>query len=237
MMQVHIITPFVQMVESIIGESIIGRAASKEIVQYSLHNLFDFADPPHYKIDDYPFGGGTGMIMKPEPLFRACDTALKDCKPNEKCHIIFPTPDGKLLDHETALELSKAQRLIFINGHYKGVDQRVRDRYVTDEISIGDYVLTGGELPAMVILDSTIRLIPGVLNSIESAETDSFTSYLLDFPHYTRPEEYEEIKVPEILKSGHHKKIKEWRGLEQRKKTQERRPDIWKKYIESKELR
>lgn len=223
------------MVNAIIGESILKIAEKKEIVNYKVHNLFSFADPPHFRIDDYPFGGGSGMIMKPEPLSRAIEESLPKSSSDEDVRIIFPTPDGELLSHSKSLELSKAGKLIFINGHYKGIDQRIRDKYITDEISIGDYVLTGAELPTMIILDTVIRLIPGVINTYESAETDSFTNQLLDFPHYTRPEEFDGMAVPDILLSGHHQKIAKWRLDCQIKKTKKNRPDLFKKYLKQKE--
>ncbi|NOZ07847.1 MAG: tRNA (guanosine(37)-N1)-methyltransferase TrmD [FCB group bacterium] len=236
MIRIHFLTPFAKMVEAVITESILGRAASKGYVMYEIHDLFTFADAPHYKIDDYQFGGGSGMVMKPEPIFRAYDDVLKDMPAGTCPRVIFPTPDGRLLNHAFAMELSREENLIFINGHYKGIDQRVRDEIVTDEISIGDYVLTGGELPTLVILDSMIRLIPGVLNSYESAQTDSFTSGLLDYPHYTRPEKFRGHEVPKILMSGHHKMIADWRLEKQKEKTRERRSDLWKKYLASQEI-
>jgi len=167
---VHFLTPFPEIVKAVVSESILGRAEKKRLVQFQIKNLFDFSDPPHHRIDDYPFGGGSGMILKPEPVFRAFDQVLKELPDNSNLRVIFPTPDGKVFDHDAAFNLSKDQDLVFINGHYKGIDQRIRDELVTDEISIGDYVLTGGELPSLVILDAIIRLIPGVLNSYESAE-------------------------------------------------------------------
>ena len=180
--------------------------------------LFDFADSPHQRIDDYPFGGGTGMVLKPEPVFRAYEEVLDELQKKSSTRIIFPTPDGDLLSHDKALELSQSSNLVFINGHYKGIDQRIRDKIVTDEISIGDYVLTGGELPALVILDTIIRLIPGVLNNYESAKTDSFADILLDCPYYTRPEIYRDMKSPKVLLSGNHKKIEVWKKEKQEKK-------------------
>ncbi len=236
MMRIHFLTPFVKMVETVITESILGRAASKGHVVYNIHDLFTFADAPHYKIDDYQFGGGSGMVMKPEPVFRAFDAVMKDIPDGVHSRVIFPTPDGKPLKHALAMELSLEENLIFINGHYKGIDQRIRDELVTDEISIGDYVLTGGELPALVILDSVVRLIPGVLNSYESAQTDSFTSGLLDYPHYTRPEKFRGYEVPKVLMSGHHKMIADWRLEKQKEKTRERRSDLWEKYLASQEI-
>jgi len=235
MMSVHLLTPFPKMVDMIINESILGRAQKKGHVSYSVHNLFDYADPPHMRIDDYPFGGGSGMVMKPEPVFSAFDQVSKVLDVEKTIRVVFPTPDGKQFTHEIAEDLAKCEQLIFINGHYKGIDQRIRDNLVTDEISIGDYVLTGGELPTMVILDSIIRLIPGVLNNMESADTDSFAHPLLDGPHYTRPEEFNGMKTPKILLSGHHQKIEDWMMEQRKKKTLERRPDLWKKYTASTE--
>ena len=218
------------MVRAVISASILGRAETKERIKFHIKNLFNFADPPHQRIDDYPFGGGAGMILKPEPIFRAYDELLKELPEDPKLRVIFPTPDGTLFTHEKAYDLSQCENLIFVNGHYKGIDQRIRDELVTDEVSIGDYVLTGGELPSLIILDAVIRLIPGVLNSYESAETDSFADVLLDCPHYTRPETYREMSSPEVLLSGDHKKIKDWKQSQREKKTQIRRPDLWERY-------
>ena len=224
------LTPFPEMVRALISESILKRSERKGLVQFYIKNLFDFADSPHQRIDDYPFGGGTGMVLKPEPVFRAYEEVLDELQKKSSTRIIFPTPDGDLLSHDKALELSQSSNLVFINGHYKGIDQRIRDKIVTDEISIGDYVLTGGELPALVILDTIIRLIPGVLNNYESAKTDSFADILLDCPYYTRPEIYRDMKSPKVLLSGNHKKIEVWKKEKQEKKTKIRRPDIWEKY-------
>ena len=234
-MKVYFITPFPQIINSAISDSILGRAQSKGLVSYNIHNLFEYTDDPNNRIDDYPFGGGFGMVMKPEPVFRAYDEISKSLDSNNSIRVVYPTPDGKVLTQDMARELSFVDQLIFINGHYKGVDQRIRDHIVTDEISIGDYVLTGGGIASVVILDSLIRLIPGVLNKIESAETDSFSYPLLDGPHYTRPEVYNGMETPKVLLSGHHKKIDEWVKKKREIKTQERRPDLWKKYISLKD--
>ena len=230
MKQVYFLTPFPEMVKSVVSESILGRAEKKELVQFHTKNLFDFADPPHRRIDDYPFGGGVGMVLKPEPVFRAFDAVTEELPENSDARVVFPTPDGKVFDHDSAIDLGRCQNLIFINGHYKGVDQRIRDELVTDEISIGDYVLTGGELPSLIILDAIVRLIPGVLNSYESAETDSFAGMLLDCPHYTRPETFREMESPPVLLSGNHKEIENWKKKKSEEKTQIRRPDLWEKY-------
>ena len=226
----HFLTPFPEIVKAVVSESILGRAEKKGLAQFHIKNLFDFSDPPHHRIDDYPFGGGSGMILKPEPVFRAFDQVLEELSDDSNHRVIFPTPDGKVFDHNTALNLSQSQNLVFINGHYKGIDQRIRDELVTDEISIGDYVLTGGELPSLVILDAIIRLIPGVLNSYESAATDSFADVLLDYPHYTRPESYRDKASPSVLLSGNHKEIENWKNKKRQEKTRDRRPDLWEKY-------
>ena len=165
------------------------------------------------------------MILKSEPIIEALGSIKEDFS-----RVIFPTPDGNLLNHDLSLDLSKEKTIIFICGHYKGVDQRIRDKYITDEISIGDYVLTGGELPSLVIIDSLVRLIPGVLNTYESAEEDSFFNQLLDGPHYTRPREVEDMKVPDVLLSGNHQEIKKWFLMQRENKTKIRRLDLWNKY-------
>ncbi len=233
-MRIDILTPFPQLVEAVVSTSILGRAVTKGIVSYQLHNLFEFADAPHNKIDDEPYGGGAGMIMKPEPVFRAFDRVREQTEPDAPLRVIFPTPDGKPFTQEDAEDLSRAENLVFICGHYKGVDQRVRDHLVTDEYSIGDFVVTGGELPALLILDAVVRLQEGVLSAMESAETDSFNppaGGLLDGPHYTRPREYQGLTVPDILLSGDHGQIAGWRLAQRRAQTRERRPDLWEKFI------
>ena len=224
------LTPFPDMVRAVISESILGRSEKKEQIKFNITNLFDFADPPHHRIDDYPFGGGAGMVIKPEPIFRAFDRVLEELPENPEVRMVYPTPDGAIFSHEKAVELSQCENLVFISGHYKGIDQRIRDELVTDEVSIGDYVVTGGELPSLLILDAVVRLIPGVLNSYESAETDSFAEMLLDCPHYTRPEIYREMVSPEVLLSGNHKKIENWKRSQREEKTRTRRPDLWEKY-------
>ena len=228
-MKVHIITPFPEMVKSIINCSILGKAQEKEYVEYYVHNLFDFSEKSTNKrIDDYRFGGGSGMILKPEPIFEVFNSIKQNL--SDGARIIYPTPDGMLLNQNLSNQLSQVDDVIVINGHYKGIDQRVRDCIITDEISIGDYVLTGGELAGMVILDSIVRLIPGVINSKESSDLDSFSQPLLDGPHYTRPANYNDMNVPEILLSGNHKEIEKWFNLKREEKTKLRRPDLWDQY-------
>ena len=231
-MNIFFITPFPDTVKSFMESSMIKKAVDKGLVNYKILNLFNYAKPPHHNIDDYPFGGGTGMVMKPEPIFNAYDDLKTNLK-NLKSRIIYPSPDGKVFNQGEAKKLKNNDSLVFICGHYKGVDQRVRNELVTDEYSIGDYVITGGELSSLVIADSVIRLLPGVLNNIVSAETDSFESNLLDGEYYTRPEDFRGLKVPEILLSGHHKKIEEWKLKLKQDKTKKYRPDIWRKYNKS----
>lgn len=228
-MDIFFITPFPETINSFMENSMIKKAKDKGLINYKVFNLFEYANSPHQNIDDYPFSGGTGMVMKPEPIFRAFDDVKSHLKTPES-RIIYPSPDGKIFNQGEAKKLKKNDSLVFICGHYKGVDQRVRDNLVTDEYSIGDYVITGGELSSLVIADSVIRLIPGVLNNIESAETDSFESNLLDCVYYTRPEVYRDLKVPEILLSGHHEKIEEWKLKLKKEKTKKHRPDLWVKY-------
>ena len=228
-MNIHIVTPFPEMIKSIIDSSILAKAQQRECVKYYVYDLFDFSKKSTNKrIDDYPFGGGSGMILKPEPIFEVFNLIKKKIKNNYR--VIYPTPDGVLLNHNLSKELSQAEDLVIINGHYKGIDQRIRDNIITDEVSIGDYVLTGGELAGMVILDSIVRLIPNVINSKESSDLDSFSHPLLDGPHYTRPASYNGMDVPEVLLSGNHKEIEDWFYLKREQKTKLRRYDLWEKY-------
>ena len=231
MTEVFILTPFPQMVQAIIDESIMRRAGEKGLVTYHIIDLREFGIGKHHQLDDYPFGGGTGMVMMAEPIFEAVDRANTLFSGTGELSVIFPTPQGEGLTQEKSWQLSKAPGLIFICGHYKGIDERVRESVVTDEISIGDYVVTGGELPAMIILDSVIRLIPGVLGDRESATTDSFSDPLLDHPHYTRPEKLRGMNVPKVLLSGHHAEIEAWRRKQREKRTREQRPDLWEHYV------
>ena len=234
-MRVHIITPFPDMVNSIIGCSILGKAHERACIEYQIYNLFDFLEnSTNKRIDDYPFGGGSGMILKPEPIFEAFNFIKQNLDDSSSTKVIYPSPDGDLLNQELSQELSETSEIVIINGHYKGIDQRIRDNIVTNEISIGDYILTGGELAGMVILDSIIRLIPEVINSKESSELDSFSHPLLDGPHYTRPSEYNNMKTPEVLLSGNHKEIEKWFTSKREEKTKLKRPDLWEKYKESK---
>lgn len=207
-------------------ESIIKRALEKNIIKIDIYDLRSFTKDKHRQIDDYPYGGGPGMILKPEPIFKCIDYIFDKISSTESRRLIFLTPQGETYNQQRAKKLSAEQNLIFLCGHYKGVDHRVRDYWGFEEISIGDYVLTGGELPALVIIDSVIRLIPGVISDINSAETDSFYNNMLDCPYYTRPEIYRDLKVPDVLLSGNHAEIEKWRKQKALEITLERRQDL-----------
>ncbi len=229
-MKIDILTTFPEMLVPVIESSIARIAAEKGIVYIEPHDIRSFSENKHGKTDDYPFGGGDGMVMTPQPLFSGIRHCLDKEKP-EKPRIIFPTPDGVPFSQDLAEDLALEPYLLMICGHYKGIDQRVRDVWVTDEISIGDYVLTGGEIASLVIIDAVIRLIPGVIGTLDSALSDSFSHPLLDCPWYTRPEVFEDLKVPDVLLSGHHARIEAWRQEERIKKTKERRPDLYNKWL------
>lgn len=222
-MRIDILTIFPEMFQGPFSESIIRRAISKNLVEIHIHNIRDYSVTKHRNVDDYPFGGGAGMVMMIEPIDR-CISELKSHRDYDE--VIFLTPDAEVLTQGISNHLSTMNNLIMLCGHYKGVDERVREHIVTREISIGDFVLSGGELPAAVLCDSLIRLIPGVLGDESSALSDSFQDQLLSPPVYTRPAEYKGIKVPEILLSGHDKKIEDWRNEQAIKRTKERRPGM-----------
>ena len=210
--------------ESFFAHSILKRAKEKGLLEVNTYNLRDYTNYKHAQVDDYQFGGGAGLVMMIEPLVNAIETLQKD---NPYDEIIFLTPDGEKFNQKTANALSLKENLLLICGHYKGIDQRVRDHFITKEISIGDYVLSGGELGAAVIVDAVGRLLPGVLNDETSALTDSFQDNLLAPPVYTRPEEFRGWKVPDILMSGNHAKIEDWRHEQSLERTKERRPDLF----------
>ena len=233
-MKIFIITPFPDVIDSFMNNSMIKKAIKKQVVTYEILDLFEYTNKLDHHIDDYPFGGGDGMVMKPEPIFRAFDSIKTKIEDSTK--VIYPTPDGRKFSQNEAKKFIKNKNLVFICGHYKGVDQRVRDNLITDEYSIGDYIITGGELSSLVIIDSIVRLLPGVLNNIESAKSDSFESDLLDCNYYTRPEIYRGLKVPKVLLSGHHQKIKEWKLEQKQIKTKDNRPDLWLKYKNKNDL-
>jgi tRNA (guanine37-N1)-methyltransferase len=230
-MRIDVLTLFPEMFLGVFGTSILGKARDKGIVSLSTVNFRDFSGNKHNTVDDMPYGGGGGMVLKAEPIFGAVEhlVAQKEERQSEgdvKPRIILMCPQGTPFNQEIAQELSAESHLIFICGHYEGYDERIREFLVTDELSIGDYVLTGGELPAMVVIDAVVRLMPGVLGNELSAITDSFSDGLLEYPHYTRPAEYRGWKVPDALLSGHHAEIEKWRRRESLKRTLERRPDL-----------
>jgi len=221
-----ILTLFPGMFEGAFTDSIIKRAVEKGLVSIDIHNIRDYSDDPrHQTVDDYPYGGDAGMLMKPEPLARAI-AAARERLADKKPLVVYMTPAGRLLDQSVVKRLAGAEALVVLCGRYKGIDQRIADSRVDLELSIGDYVLSGGEIPAMVVVDAVTRLIPGVLGNMDSAETDSFHSGLLSHPHYTRPEVFEGMSVPDVLLSGHHANIKEWQRQKSLEITRERRPDL-----------
>lgn len=226
-MNFYILTLFPDMVINGLNTSITGRAVEKGLMSIEGINIRDYTLNKHRHVDDYPYGGGAGMVMQPEPVYHAY-LELKE-RLGKKPRLIYVTPQGRTFDQHMAEEFAKEEDLAFLCGHYEGVDERALELAVTDYVSIGDYVLTGGELPAMVMIDCISRLIPGVLNNEDSAEFESFCGNLLEHPHYTRPEEFLGKRVPEVLLSGHHKKIEEWRRQESIRRTFERRPDLLEK--------
>ncbi|PKM96100.1 MAG: tRNA (guanosine(37)-N1)-methyltransferase TrmD [Firmicutes bacterium HGW-Firmicutes-1] len=228
-MNYHVLTLFPEMIEQGLSASILGKAQEKNIINLNTINIRDYADNKHKQVDDYPYGGGAGMVMQPQPIIAAYESIVS--KLVDKPRLIYLTPQGKTFDQSMAIEFSKEKELVFLCGHYEGVDERVIESIVTDEISIGDYVLTGGELAVMVIIDAISRLIPGVLKNDQSAETESFHEGLLEYPQYTRPAEYDGLKVPEVLLSGHHENIDKWRREQSLLRTAEKRPDLLEKAI------
>ena len=219
-MDIYYLTLFPEMYEGVLGSSILKRAEDKGIVNYHMINFRAFSHNKHNKVDDYPYGGGAGMVLKPEPVFEAMDSLKLDNK-----RVILMCPQGQPFNQKLAEELAEEENIVFINGHYEGYDERIRS-LVTDDVSIGDYVLTGGELASMAMTDAIVRLIPDVLSNEKSHQEDSFSTGLLEHPHYTRPREYRGMKVPDVLLSGNHKLIEEWRYEQSLKRTRERRPDL-----------
>ena len=223
-MTVDVVTIFPEMVQHALDEGIIGRAVARDVVEIGVRDLRAFTTDRHRTVDDVPFGGGPGMVLKPEPLFRAI--AAIQAERGAADAVVLMSPQGRALTHAEAERFSRMPRLIVICGRYEGVDERVVDAHVTDEISIGDYVLTGGELPALVFIDAVVRLVPGVVGDQQSVVEDSFAAGVLDHPHYTRPAEFEGRAVPAVLLSGHHAEIEKWRRRERLRRTLERRPDL-----------
>lgn len=227
-MRFHIMTLFPEIFHSYMNESIMKRAVEKGIIEVNIYNIRDFSTNKHKKVDDYPFGGGAGMVMTPQPIYDTYKHIIDKFDIKDP-RVVYLTPKGKVHNQNIASEMSTFEDVILLCGHYEGIDQRIIDSIVTDEISIGDYVLTGGELPALILIDSISRLIPGVLSQNESFEEESFKDDLLEYPHYTRPREFMGMEVPEVLLSGNHKKIDEWRHEKSIEITKERRPDLYKK--------
>ncbi|MCQ6557942.1 tRNA (guanosine(37)-N1)-methyltransferase TrmD [Paenibacillus mendelii] len=229
-MRIDVLTLFPEMFDGVFRSSILGKARDKGIVQLNAVNFREFANNKHNTVDDYPYGGGGGMVLKPEPLF----AAVEDLVPEDGAppRVILMCPQGETYSQRKAEELAGEEHLVFLCGHYEGYDERIREHLVTDELSIGDYVLTGGELPAMTVIDSVVRLLPGVLGNETSAITDSYSTGLLEHPHYTRPAVFRDWEVPEVLLSGHHAHVAAWRREQSLLRTLNRRPDL----LESAEL-
>ena len=230
MTKIAVITPVPDVIDTLIENSILRKAVERGAVEFHLVNLRDFGKGNYRQIDDTPFGGGDGMVLMAEPLFDAMDHAMNLVGGSEDVTVMYPSPQGNIWDQRTAEKMSRREKLIVICGHYKGIDERVIEKYVTHEYSLGDFVMTNGEIPAAVMLDSMVRLIPGALNNLDSALTDSFSQALLDHPHYTQPREIEGLGVPPVLLSGHHEKIDSWKQDKREKRTRDRRPDLWEKY-------
>ena len=226
-MNFHVLTLFPEMIMNGLETSILGRAAAKGIVSFEAVNIRDYTLERHGKVDDYPYGGGAGMVMQAEPIYRAYEALVE--KIGKKPRVIYMTPQGQTFNQSIAEDLAKEEDLVFLCGHYEGVDERVFEMIATDYLSAGDYVLTGGELPAMMMIDCISRLIPGVLNNDVSAEFESFHDNLLEYPQYTRPEEFMGRKVPDILLSGHHANVEKWRREQSVIRTAKNRPDLLEK--------
>lgn len=239
-MKYIVLTLFKEMVESAMNTSIMGRAIEKGLIKLDVIDIRDYACNKHNRVDDYPYGGGAGMVMQAEPVYKACEAARalagsdenagNDCEPGHgRTKLIYLSPIGRTFTQEVAKELAQEENLIFLCGHYEGIDERVLEMEVDDYISLGDFVLTGGELPAICIMDAVARLVPGVLNNDDSASDESFEGNTLEYPQYTRPEEFMGKRVPDVLLSGHHANIKQWRREQSLLRTKERRPDLMDK--------
>ena len=222
-----VLTLFKDMVESAMNTSIMGRAIEKGLITLDVIDIRDYACNKHNRVDDYPYGGGAGMVMQAEPVYKACEAARQLLK--KPCKLVYLSPVGRTFTQEVAKELAQEENLIFLCGHYEGIDERVLEMEVDDYISLGDFVLTGGELPAICIMDAVSRLVPGVLNNDDSASDESFEGNTLEYPQYTRPEEFMGKRVPDVLLSGHHANIERWRREQSLIRTKERRPDLMEK--------
>lgn len=221
-MNIHVLSLFPDMFSGVFGASILKKAQEKGAVELAITDIRAYSENKHKQVDDYPYGGGAGMVLKPEPMFNAVEAITEGRKPR----VILMCPQGERFTQKKAEELAQEEDLVFLCGHYEGYDERIREHLVTDEISIGDFVLTGGELPAMTVIDAVVRLLPGVLGQADSHIQDSFSTGLLEHPHYTRPADFRGMKVPDILLSGNHAKIAEWREEQSFLRTLQRRPDL-----------
>lgn len=241
-MNFHVMTLFPDMVMAGLSDSIIGRAVSKGLLSIEAVNIRDFANNRHNKVDDYTYGGGAGMLMQAEPVYlcwqdimdRIRQRRIADGKQSDDgngVRVVYMTPQGRVFDQAMARELSREEDLILLCGHYEGIDERVLSEIVTDNVSVGDYVLTGGEIPAMIVVDAVSRLIPQVLHNDTSSELESFSDGLLEYPQYSRPEIWHDMRVPEVLLSGDHAKVDRWRHEQSLERTRQRRPDLYEKYM------
>lgn len=227
-MNYYVMTLFPEMIESCMNTSILGRAVEAGHIKLEVRNIRDYTLDKHKKVDDYPYGGGAGMVMEAEPVYRCFESICSEL--GERPRVVYLTPQGQVFRQEMAREYSAEKSILFLCGHYEGIDERVLEEIVTDYVSIGDYVLTGGELPALVMMDAIARMVPGVLNNDVSSQTDSFSDGLLEYPQYTRPVEFMGRSVPDVLLSGHHEKISNWRQEQSEIRTRERRPDLYEKW-------
>ncbi len=232
-MKFDILTIFPEIFDTVLGSSIIGRAQQSGLLSINAHNIRDFSKDKHKKTDDYPYGGGNGLVMLAQPIYDAYSSIIKEL--DYKPYFIYMSPQGKRLDQKMVEELSVHKHIVLLCGHYEGVDERILEELVDEEVSIGDYVLTGGELPAMVLIDAISRTVPGVLSNEASYSDESHKDGVLEYPQYTRPYEFLDRKVPDILLSGHHANITKWRRLQSLKRTRERRPDLYDKLVLTKE--
>ncbi|MBR1471217.1 MAG: tRNA (guanosine(37)-N1)-methyltransferase TrmD [Lachnospiraceae bacterium] len=233
-MHFHVMTLFPELIEKGMHTGVLYRAMEQQILSLETYQIRDHVADKHKRVDDYTYGGGAGMLIQAEPVYQTYRAVMERIAPQEgaRIRVVYATPQGRVFDQAMAEELAKEEDLVFLCGHYEGIDERVLEEIVTDHVSIGDYVLTGGELPALVMMDAVSRLIPGVLNNDESAMTESFNDGLLEYPQYTRPEEWHGKKVPEILLSGHHGNVEKWRLEQSLERTKQRRPDLYEAYME-----
>lgn len=235
-MRFHILTLFKDMVTDGLNTSILGRAIEKNLIELSVVDIRDYTLDKHKKVDDYPYGGGAGMLMQAQPVYDAYQAVLGQIKEktDKKPRVVYVTPRGTTFSQEMAREFAQEEDLVILCGHYEGIDERVLEEIVTDYVSIGDYVLTGGELPAMVMVDCISRLVPGVLNNAASSVDESFSDGLLEYPQYSRPEVWHDKRVPEVLLSGHHANIEKWRHEQALEMTKKHRPDMYEEYVKNK---